>query len=65
MTARVRASLPDGATWKRIDLALTPGPRNGHAMVWDEARSEMLLYGGLGALAYAAETWVLRGPTSP
>jgi hypothetical protein len=49
----------DGAAWSRLDLFPTPGPRRQHAMAWDDARGEMVVYGGVGADTLAEDTWVL------
>ena len=52
----------DGAAWARLDLAPGPAARTRHAMAWDDARREMVVYGGTEAERLPEETWVLAVP---
>lgn len=47
----------------RADASATdPGPRWGHALIWDPAREEVLLFGGARSPGeYLADTWTWNG----
>lgn len=63
----------DGARWTTlVDSASSPGPRSGHAMVFDKSRSRVVLFGGsfesmdrpLGPVKSTTrlcDTWALTG----
>jgi hypothetical protein len=56
----------DGAagTWSQATPATAPPARNQHAMAYDAARGQVLLFGGTApGGAYAADTWVWDGTT--
>jgi hypothetical protein len=54
----------DGTNWTLMQPATSPAARNDHAMVFDSATSNVLLYGGLGsAFQPLADTWVFDGTT--
>ncbi len=51
----------DGSKWSEQDSGGGPGPRRGHAAAWDDARREVVLFGGEkgGAdVKFAEKTWV-------
>jgi hypothetical protein len=50
----------DGATWVQRQPAVSPGPRQGHAMVYDLRRQRVVLVGGLPTTPLA-ETWEWDG----
>jgi hypothetical protein len=52
----------DGAaqTWRELFPETKPAARYNHAMAYDEARGEVVLFGGFGAVRYA-DTWVFDG----
>lgn len=63
----------DGTSWKRITLAgVVPDPRSGHAMVYDNVRHEIVMFGGVGetrvggflADTYFKDTWTYQGAGS-
>ncbi len=53
------------ASWTRPSLAAAPSARDGHAMVWDAARGEVLLFGGGRGpgvqRTYFGDTWRWNG----
>lgn len=53
----------DGTNWTAVEGALSPGRVYGHAMAWDAARGEVLLFGGTDAdLGYeTSSTYRYRG----
>ena len=51
----------DGALWRRRALAVRPQPRARHAMVYDEARHVMVLYGGSTGVKVLGDTWEFDG----
>ena len=65
----------DGTRWSTlVDSASSPGPRSGHAMAYDAARSRVILFGGtlaerdtpLGPVKSTirfCDTWALKGTT--
>lgn len=53
----------DGARWHRIDVD-GPGARNGAAIVYDDAREQVVLFGGIGEdRVYRRGTWTWNGRT--
>ncbi|HUP48114.1 MAG TPA: kelch repeat-containing protein [Thermoanaerobaculia bacterium] len=56
-----------GETWEWRDAGLVrvdtagPGPRAGHAFLYDAVRQRCLLFGGRGAEGYLADTWEWDG----
>jgi hypothetical protein len=46
-----------GDRWVLLDDVHTPPPRNEHAMVYDEARDRVVMYGGRGYYDDLADTW--------
>ena len=53
----------DGTTWQSIS-ATSIGPRDHHAMAYDEARGRMVLFGGGSSNEeFAADTWEYDGTT--
>ncbi len=52
----------DGATqtWTELAPETRPATRSNHAMAYDSARGEVVLFGGFGAVRYA-DTWVFTG----
>jgi hypothetical protein len=48
--------------WTRLTPATSPGARSGHAMAFDAARNEILMYGGSGTSA-STEFWRFDGTT--
>jgi hypothetical protein len=53
----------DGSSWYGYDPG-GPGVRFGHALVFDSARSAVLLFGGF-SYNLLADTWEYRGPGKP
>jgi hypothetical protein len=53
----------DGSVWaNRTPSAESPSPRSGHAMVYDAARSRVVLYGGTDAASFRpTDTWEWDG----
>jgi hypothetical protein len=53
----------DGSGWKLLAPAANPGLLSQHAMVWDEARGQIVLFGGLAGAAPVPSnaTWVWDG----
>ena len=49
----------DGETWNQLDVA-TPSRRSGAVMVYDEARSRAVLFGGFVDDTAVDETWVFE-----
>ncbi len=49
----------DGDAWhlQEADAAPTPGPRAGHALVWDPDRATLLMVGGTADDSYQRHTW--------
>jgi hypothetical protein len=48
----------DGADWSMAaDYSAAPTPRTEHALVCDDARGQLLLFGGQTASSYSGETW--------
>jgi hypothetical protein len=50
-------------TWNQVMPALAPTARDGHAMVYDEARNQIVLFGGETAGGLNNETWTWNGTT--
>jgi len=51
----------DGATWTLVDTPARPPARSAHAMTYDTARREILLYGGRSIdNQVLGDTWVFR-----
>ena len=51
----------DGTNWQQLTPANSPTPRNDHAMVYDEARQKVLLFGGHDVSAVFGDTWQWDG----
>jgi hypothetical protein len=52
----------DGNDWTRLDPATKPLPRRAHSMAWDEARGELVMFGGTaGQDVFFDETWIWDG----
>ncbi len=52
----------DGVRWTQLVLAVRPSPRFDHAMAYDDARREIILFGGgSGATSVLADTWIWNG----
>ena len=52
----------DATGWTSLDLEIAPSPRSGHAMVYDEARKRLVVFGGKnndGKLLN--DTWAWKG----
>ena len=61
-TAFADTWLWDGANWTLLQPANNPGLLSGHAMVYDEARRNIVLFGGTdGAGMYSNQTWIFDG----
>ena len=51
----------DGIAWTEVTPLVSPSPRERHAMVYDAARSVMVLFGGLGEnVSELGDTWEYR-----
>ncbi len=50
------------AKWSAYKMANTPPPRHSHAMVYDEAREEVLLFGGQTPSGDVNDFWILHRP---
>lgn len=50
-----------GTRWTRASPATTPPARSRHAMTWDAARQEVVLFGGLGTNVWLGDTWIWNG----
>lgn len=51
----------DGTKWSEVATTGGPPPRAGHAMAWDEARSQLVLFGGSDNVTVLADTWTFDG----
>ena len=51
----------DGTNWQALTPAQSPSVRNDHAMVYDEARQKVLLFGGHDTVAVFGDTWEWDG----
>src|SRR5207248_612285 len=52
----------DGATWSQVSTT-GPSPRSGGGIVYDEARSQLVLFGGTGPNGEVGDTWLRTGMT--
>ncbi len=52
----------DGTDWSLLTSAVSPRARRGHALVYDSARRETVLFGGRAGAGFLADTWTLRTP---
>jgi hypothetical protein len=52
-----------GGNWVQKSLALSPSPREGHAMVFDAARNQVVLFGGTSGSTSTPlnDTWIWNG----
>ncbi|HXG57428.1 MAG TPA: kelch repeat-containing protein [Thermoanaerobaculia bacterium] len=50
----------NGDRWLQLFPATTPPGRSGHAMVYDAARSQIVMFGGKSGKEYLNDTWVFR-----
>jgi hypothetical protein len=49
-------------TWRMVPVSSAPPPRGLHAMVFDEAHNELVLFGGIaGESIYLGDTWTWNG----
>lgn len=56
----------DGADWQALSPAVVPEDRTAHAIVYDAARQQVVLFGGMDPFnpwEVAATTWILAGGT--
>jgi len=51
----------DGTKWTSKAPAISPPPRSGSAMVFDQARGQVVLFGGAGISTLFDDTWVWDG----
>lgn len=51
----------DGSRWRRLNLPTSPSPRRHHAMVYDEARKVIVLFGGQDHSSRLPDTWEFDG----
>jgi hypothetical protein len=51
----------DGTNWIQLSPANSPSARNDHAMVYDEARRKVLLFGGHDTTVMYGDTWEWDG----
>ncbi len=51
----------NGSSWSRKTPATVPAPRVGHALAYDAARGQVVLFGGWGPSGYLSDTWVWDG----
>ncbi len=52
----------DGVTWRRIETAVSPSPRSGHTMAYDNKRGVVILFGGNSADSpLLNDTWLYNG----
>ena len=52
----------NGSTWELIQSALNPSTRSSHALVYDNQRKQLLLFGGFrGETSYLDDTWIWNG----
>lgn len=51
----------DGKTWTNVTPQQSPSPRKRHAMAYDQARQEVVLFGGNSEGEYKGDTWVWNG----
>jgi hypothetical protein len=52
----------DGAIWTELSPAASPPANSGHRLAYDEARDEIVLFGGFNG-ARLSETWLFDGGT--
>ena len=57
----VVTTTPSTATWVQQFPATSPPARNGFMMVYDAARSQTVVFGGIGASGTLGDTWVWDG----
>jgi hypothetical protein len=53
----------DGQDWQKIETPIAPAGRVRHAMVYDEVRGKVLLYGGQNRSGILADLWEWDGST--
>jgi len=53
----------DGTNWTQKSPANSPSPRSSHAMAYDAARGQVVLFGGWGRYGPLNDTWVWDGTT--
>ena len=51
----------DGSIWTKQSPATTPPARTAHAMAYDTARGQVVMFAGAGASGYMNDTWVWDG----
>lgn len=49
--------------WTSLNQLVTPGERRGHAMAYDAARGETVLFGGSNRTVTFGDTWIFDGTT--
>jgi hypothetical protein len=53
----------NGATWAMLSPAASPTSRYAHAMAYDVATNQMVLFGGYEGGSYYNDTWIIGAPT--
>jgi cysteine-rich repeat protein len=53
----------NGSTWAQRVVAVAPPARHDHALTYDAARGEVVLFGGRTSSADLSDTWVWNGST--
>lgn len=51
----------DGLKWTKLNPATSPSARDGHAFVWDDARTVGVLFGGVAGSQKFNDTWIWNG----
>jgi hypothetical protein len=51
----------DGAHWQQIDTPAAPSARSGHLMVYDQGRSQVLLFSGINNNGILGDLWAWDG----
>src|SRR5438132_2933937 len=47
--------------WVQQTPTASPSPRSGHAMVYDSAHGQVVLFGGTGGVSMLNDTWIWDG----
>jgi hypothetical protein len=48
----------DGVHWQKFECTTLPGTRSGHTLIYDTARKQVVLFGGVNEEGYFNDTWV-------